>query len=197
MARFVQACRELGCAGLIRQKRNRTLYRPAPPRTGKRGAPRKHGPLFHGTRPETHGPADGQWEGVDEQRFLKQDWLWTQVHLHTPDQVERWSWLVACACHQLLLCQYSDLAVLRPWESRNRRKMNLSRFQTVLWSVLILSAFLAAALTNLPLVSNPTDALSISIPRWFDMFKGDDIAYDGIWLSLVTSRIWSKGGQPS
>lgn len=46
----------------------------------------------------------------------------------------------------------------------NRRKMSLSRFQTILWSVLILSAFLAAALTNLPLVSNPIDALSVGIP---------------------------------
>ncbi|SRR6266487_1009467 len=46
----------------------------------------------------------------------------------------------------------------------NRRKMSLSRFQTVLWSVLILSAFLAAALTNIPLVRNPTDALIINIP---------------------------------
>ena len=46
----------------------------------------------------------------------------------------------------------------------DRRKMSLSRFQTVLWIVLILSAFLAAALTNLPLVSNPIDALSIGIP---------------------------------
>ena len=46
----------------------------------------------------------------------------------------------------------------------NRRKMSLSRFQTLLWSVLILSALLAAALTNIPLVRNPTDALTISIP---------------------------------
>src|SRR6266478_7400306 len=53
--RFVQACRELGCAGLIRLKRNRKLYRAAPPRTGKRGTPCKHGPRFQGTRPETYG----------------------------------------------------------------------------------------------------------------------------------------------
>src|SRR5438874_10915457 len=191
VARFVQACRELGCAGLIRLKRNRKLYRPAPARTGQRGAPRKHGALFQGTRPETQGPADAQWEGVDEHgkrvvvscwkrlhfreapesevcvirvqreaardtkrdpreswiiwtasqeipleqvrpcyrkrfsqehgyRFLKQDLLWTQAHLRTPEQVERWSWLVACACNQLLLCQQSGLAVLRPWENRQR-----------------------------------------------------------------------------
>src|SRR6266571_701367 len=189
--RVVQACRELGCAALIRLKRNRKLYRAAPARTGKRGAPRKHGPLFQGTRPETHGQASAEWEGIDEHgkrvviscwkglhfqqapqaevtvirvqreaargtkrdpreswfiwtgqaelplaqvrpwyrkrfsqehgyRFLKQDLLWQQAHLRTPEQVERWSWLVACACNQLLLCQHSGLAVLRPWESRQR-----------------------------------------------------------------------------
>jgi hypothetical protein len=42
--------------------------------------------------------------------------------------------------------------------------MSLSRFQALLWSVLILSALLAAAFTNIPLVRNPTDALTISIP---------------------------------
>ncbi len=45
-----------------------------------------------------------------------------------------------------------------------RKKMSLSRFQTVLWSVLILSAFLAAAISNLLVANNPTGTLSISIP---------------------------------
>src|SRR5579859_4063001 len=47
-----------------------------------------------------------------------------------------------------------------------RNKMSLSRFQAVLWSLLILSAFLAAALINLhlKLLSSPTDALAITIP---------------------------------
>jgi DDE superfamily endonuclease len=192
VAAFVRACRELGCSGLIRLKRNRKLYRPAPPRKEKqRGAPCKHGPLFQGTRPETYGPADGEWEGTDEQgkrvvvscwkhlhfrqapesevtvirvqreaagetkrdpreswfiwtgsqevpleqvrtwygkrfsqehgyRFLKQDLLWEDAHLRTPEQMERWSWIVACACNQLLLCQQAGLAVLRPWESKQR-----------------------------------------------------------------------------
>jgi hypothetical protein len=191
VACFVQACRELGCAALIRLKRNRKVYRPAPPRTGKRGAPCKHGPLFQGTRPETYGPADAEWEGIDEHgkrvvvscwrglhfreapqtegsrirvqreaardskrdprerwfiwtgttdipleqvrtwyrkrfsqehgyRFLKQDLLWQQAHLRTPEQMERWSWMVACACNQLLLSKQLGQAVLRPWESKPR-----------------------------------------------------------------------------
>ncbi len=48
--------------------------------------------------------------------------------------------------------------------------MSLSRFQTALWSVLILSALLAVALTNLPHVRNPTDVLSISIPPQLSAF---------------------------
>ena len=189
---FVQTCQELGVGALIRLKRNRKLYRPAPPRQPKqRGPSCKHGPLFQGTRPETYGPADAQWQGVDEHgkrvlvscwkhlhfreapqtevsvirvlreaardtkrdpreswfvwtgnediplelvrpwyrkrfsqehgyRFLKQDLLWTAAHLRTPEQVERWSWIVACACNQLLLCQHLGQAVLRPWESKER-----------------------------------------------------------------------------
>src|SRR5207245_1390918 len=62
VASFVQACQDLGAQALIRLKRNRKLYRPAPPRQPKqRGAPRKHGALFQGSRPETYGPADAQW----------------------------------------------------------------------------------------------------------------------------------------
>ena len=53
-------------------------------------------------------------------RFLKQDLLWTHAHLRTPEQVERWSWLVACACNQLLLAQPLGVALLRPWESTQR-----------------------------------------------------------------------------
>jgi DDE superfamily endonuclease len=189
---FVRACHELGCPALIRLKRNRKLYRAAPPRKPKqRGAPCKHGPLFQGTRPETYGPADAEWEGVDEHgkrvvvscwkhlhfreapevevsvirvqreaardtkrdpreswflwtghedipleqvrswyrkrfsqehgyRYLKQDLLWTQAHLRTPEQVERWSWIVACACNQLLVAKQLGQAVLRPWESKER-----------------------------------------------------------------------------
>jgi hypothetical protein len=192
VARFLCACRELGCEALIRLKRNRKLYRRAPPRKEKqRGAPCKHGPLFQGTRPETYGPADAEWGGTDEHgkrvvvscwkqlhfreapeaevcvirvqresardskrdpreswfmwtgsqevpleqvrtwyrkrfsqehgyRFLKQDLLWEEAHLRTPEQVERWSWLLACACNQLLLSKQLGLALQRPWESKQR-----------------------------------------------------------------------------
>jgi len=53
-------------------------------------------------------------------RFLKQDLLWEHAYLRTPEQVERWSWIVASACNQFLLCRQTDLAVQRQWESRQR-----------------------------------------------------------------------------
>jgi hypothetical protein len=53
-------------------------------------------------------------------RSLKQDLLWTAAHLRTPEQVERWSWIVACACNQWLLCKQLGQALLRPWESKER-----------------------------------------------------------------------------
>jgi Transposase DDE domain len=193
VARFVCACRELGCGGLIRLKRNRKLYRAAPPRQDKqRGAPRKHGSLFQGSRPEMYGPADAEWEGTDEQgkrvvvscwkhlhfreapeaevsvirvqreaardskRDPRESWfIWTgeeevpleqvgtwyrkrfsQEHGYRfrrrktcsgnrltcapHSRVERWSWIVACACNQWLLCQHLGLAVHRRWESTQR-----------------------------------------------------------------------------
>ena len=43
-------------------------------------------------------------------RFLKQDLLWTQVHVRTPDQFERWSWIVALAFIQLYLARPLGLA---------------------------------------------------------------------------------------
>jgi hypothetical protein len=47
----------------------------------------------------------------------------------------------------------------------DRNKMSLSRFQTVLWTILILSSLLTAALTNLrDLLTHPIDALSINFP---------------------------------
>jgi hypothetical protein len=86
-ARFVCACHELHVGALIRLKRNRKLYRAAPPRKPKqRGAPCKHGPLFQGTRPETYGPADAEWEGVDEHGKRVVVSCWTGLHFReAPD----------------------------------------------------------------------------------------------------------------
>jgi hypothetical protein len=190
---FLQACQRLRLGALIRLKRNRKLYRPAPAHPpGKRGTPRKDGDLFQGSRPATWGEPDASWNGVDwrgkpllvqawqhlhvrqarevevtvfrvlregakgtkrdpreswfvwvgEQelapgsvaasyryrfshehsyRFLKQDLLWTKVHVRTPEQFERWSLVVATAMNQLVLARSLGQASYRPWERRRDR----------------------------------------------------------------------------
>jgi hypothetical protein len=53
-------------------------------------------------------------------RFLKQDLLWTRVHVRTPAQFERWSWLVVLVLNQLYLARELGQALHRPWESTDR-----------------------------------------------------------------------------
>jgi hypothetical protein len=53
-------------------------------------------------------------------RFLKQALLWTRVHVRTPAQFERWSWLVALAFNQLYLARELGQALHRPWERTDR-----------------------------------------------------------------------------
>jgi hypothetical protein len=74
---FVQACQRLHLPALMRLKRNRKLYRPAPAHpAGKRGAPRKDGDLFQGSRPQTWGTPDDSWSGTDwrGKPLLVQSW---------------------------------------------------------------------------------------------------------------------------
>ena len=190
-APFLRESSEVACDKLIRLAKNRVLYRPAPPRTGKRGAPCKDGPRFKCDAPETHGPPDRVWEGQDEKghrilikareplhlkqarpiegtvirvtrfgaadsqrdpreswflwvgqapaplahvwslykrryshehgyRFQKQDLLWDQPRLRTPERFERWTLLVAAVQNQLVLARPVVAAVRLPWESRTR-----------------------------------------------------------------------------
>ena len=53
-------------------------------------------------------------------RFLKQNLLWTRVHVRTPEQFERWSWLVALVFNQLYLARELGQALHRPWENCDR-----------------------------------------------------------------------------
>jgi hypothetical protein len=53
-------------------------------------------------------------------RFLKQELLWTQVHVRTPAQFLRCSWIVALAFLQLYLARPLGLAALLPWEAKGR-----------------------------------------------------------------------------
>jgi hypothetical protein len=75
-------CSTLGLKGtLIRLKGNRCVYRPAPPPTGKPGAPRKDGAKLQPDDSSTHGHPCGSWEGQDTKaRPLQVTW-WHHLHL--------------------------------------------------------------------------------------------------------------------
>ncbi len=53
-------------------------------------------------------------------RFLKQDLLWTRVHVRTPEQFERWSWLLVLVFNQLYLARELGQVLHRPWEPTDR-----------------------------------------------------------------------------
>ena len=53
-------------------------------------------------------------------RFLKGDLLWTQVHVRTPEQFDRWSWLVIIVFNQLYLARALGAVMFRPWECKER-----------------------------------------------------------------------------
>jgi len=62
---FLQLVAEAPCDFLLRFGKNRVLYRPAPPKTGKRGAPKKDGARFVCKDPATHETPDAHWEGTN------------------------------------------------------------------------------------------------------------------------------------
>jgi len=80
-AKWVAATAALPCDQLLRAKRTAVLYRPAPPRTGKRGAPRKDGSRFQGSDPATHGAPDAQWAGTDARGQAVSVACWGGLHL--------------------------------------------------------------------------------------------------------------------
>jgi Transposase DDE domain. len=53
-------------------------------------------------------------------RFSKQNLLWTDVHVRTPEQFERWSWLVAIVFDLLFFARDLGQGILRPWEPKDR-----------------------------------------------------------------------------
>lgn len=82
-ATWVAATAALPCDQLLRAKRTAVLYRPAPPPTGKRGAPKKDGPRFQGSDPTTHGEPDATWTGEDGRGHAVGVACWAGLHLKT------------------------------------------------------------------------------------------------------------------
>ena len=85
---FVCACQRLQMGALLRLKRNRKLYRQAPePAVGKRGAPRKDGDQFQGSRPETLSGAQAVLLSHDERGHLVTVSRWSGLHFRQARQV--------------------------------------------------------------------------------------------------------------
>lgn len=78
---FLQSVADVPCDLLLRFAKNRVLYRPAPPKTGKRGAPKKDGPRFTCKDPATHGTPDACWQGSNRDGQEVQVSVWNHLHL--------------------------------------------------------------------------------------------------------------------
>jgi hypothetical protein len=87
-APFLLATAELACDKLLRVKSNRVFYRPAPPKTGKRGAPRKDGDRFQCNDASTHGEPDEHWQGEDEAGHAIEVACWKGWHLRKARSIE-------------------------------------------------------------------------------------------------------------
>lgn len=73
---------------LLRTAKNRTLYRPAPPRTGRRGAPRKDGAPFAMQKAATHGTPDQEWAGTDGEGRACEVACWHRRHFRKCREAE-------------------------------------------------------------------------------------------------------------
>lgn len=104
-------CSELGIGILGRLKANRRISRPAPPPTGKRGGPRKDGPVLQVGNTSTYGTPDGHHDGTDQkERPIQISW-WN--HLHVKDA--RW-------------LEVTVIQVVRPHATNKERDPRISWF---------------------------------------------------------------------
>jgi hypothetical protein len=77
------------------------------------GGPLPAGPELAGLYPRRFGQEHGY-------RFDKQDLLWAAPRVRTPEQMERWTDVVAVVHNQLVLARPSVEGERRPWEARTR-----------------------------------------------------------------------------
>lgn len=96
---------------LIRLKNNRCFYRPAPPPTGKRGAPRKRGDKLQPNDPASQFDPSGEGEVLDPAGKVVRVRFWKQMHLRDVD------WLSVCV-----------IRVERPQASDTKRDPRISWF---------------------------------------------------------------------
>lgn len=108
---FVKMTAHIRLDKLLCIKSNLVFYRPAPPPTGKRGAPFKDGLRFKCNDTSTHEEAAESWAGLDE--------------LGQPIYVERWNDLHFRRARTVTL---SLIRVTRPNASDNKRERKVSWF---------------------------------------------------------------------
>ena len=112
---FLGQTQELACDKLLRLAKNRSLYRPAPPKTGKRGAPKKDGTRFACGQPQTHGAPDQQWSGregeIDKDGQPLEVACWRNLHFK-----------------QARTVTVSVIRVTRPLAAGNKRDPKVSWF---------------------------------------------------------------------
>src|SRR5881398_86138 len=88
-APFLARLTDVEEALLLRVKRNRVFYRPAPARlAGQLGASRKDGERFQCQDESSHGEADETWEGLDAKGARIEVRCWNHLHLRTARQIE-------------------------------------------------------------------------------------------------------------
>jgi DDE superfamily endonuclease len=84
---FLRALAAVPCDLLLRLPTNRVLFRPAPPPTGKRGAPRKDGTRFACADETSWGAPPTAWEGADSSGHPLRVQAWSHLHFkETRDQ---------------------------------------------------------------------------------------------------------------
>jgi hypothetical protein len=79
-ARFVCRTAQVACDKLLRVPGNRVFYRPAPRKTGRRGAPKKDGTAFKCRDKRTHGKPTMTWSGLDEHNHRIEVAAWAGLH---------------------------------------------------------------------------------------------------------------------
>jgi hypothetical protein len=86
----VGATKDLQLNKLLRVSSCRVFYRPAPPKSGKAGGPKKDGDIFKCSDPATQGPADENWQGLsgEEAGHELQVKCWHRLHFKKEREIE-------------------------------------------------------------------------------------------------------------
>lgn len=85
---FLELVADTPCDLLARLPKNRVLYRPAPPKTGKQGRPRLDGARFACKDAATHGTPDAFWQGTNKEGQEIEVSIWHHLHYKKARKIE-------------------------------------------------------------------------------------------------------------